>query len=118
MIQQIEYEWKPPYCTIFNKVGHECKQKENKPRKKNERKQTWEPKEKGVVIVNEPKSKEHNKETTQENVETVEDPWIKARTANRSRGKGQNPEDIVDCNNGFEALVYGECSTNFDNKVP
>ncbi|XP_058774501.1 uncharacterized protein LOC131648792 [Vicia villosa] len=28
MVQQIEYEWRPPFCKQCNKVGHECKKKE------------------------------------------------------------------------------------------
>ncbi|XP_058765693.1 uncharacterized protein LOC131639209 [Vicia villosa] len=44
MVQPVDYEWRPPYCTSCNKVGHEGKKKENPPKKKKESKQTWEQK--------------------------------------------------------------------------
>lgn len=26
--QKVQYEWKPPFCTICNKVGHSCAKKD------------------------------------------------------------------------------------------
>ncbi|XP_058762303.1 uncharacterized protein LOC131635682 [Vicia villosa] len=44
MIQQVDYEWTPPFCKSCNKVGHMCKAKEEIPRKAKETKKIWEQK--------------------------------------------------------------------------
>lgn len=42
IMQQVEYEWKPPLCTTCQKVGRECKKKVKLGRKQQElSKQVW-----------------------------------------------------------------------------
>ncbi|XP_058723328.1 uncharacterized protein LOC131595094 [Vicia villosa] len=117
MLQQVEYEWTPPYCTVCNKVGHVCKQTEAQARKKKEGKQAWEqkkPQEKQAEpTVNVPKGTEQPKP---DHVETevpkptemeTEVPWTVVQ--NRSRGKA--PQDIqVENNNILGGLHIGEGS--------
>lgn len=38
LIQKVEYEWKPPFCKKYDKVGHEC---DMKPKQKTQAKQVW-----------------------------------------------------------------------------
>lgn len=45
--------------------------------------------------------------------------WTVAKSVTKNRGKEQIPNDTgINCNNGFEALLLGESSTTFENKVP
>lgn len=42
IVQEVMYEWKPPYCKVYNLVGHSCqvkKQEGKKPQQKWERKE-------------------------------------------------------------------------------
>ncbi|XP_058741549.1 uncharacterized protein LOC131613926 [Vicia villosa] len=103
MIQQVEYEWKPPFCKSCNKVGHECKQKEDGLKKKKEPQRVWERKK----PPEEPKSSDEvSKSVAQLNV--VEGPWITIQIKGR---KGKEPAEVrVEIMNGFEGLLVGESS--------
>lgn len=37
--KRVEYEWKPPFCTSCNQVGHVCKKKEVMDKKQGDEKQ-------------------------------------------------------------------------------
>ncbi|XP_058774764.1 uncharacterized protein LOC131649031 [Vicia villosa] len=107
LMQQVDYEWKPPFCTQCNKVDHVCKQKIEKQKQVYVQKQ----------VVNNPTSKEATQAMTQDNKITTEEekeePWIPARTASKNRGKEPVIQTEVNCTNGFDPLNQGECSTPF-----
>lgn len=106
MTQQVEYEWKPPFCTKCNKVGHICKQKFEKPKKIYAKKQVATSND--VISVTDQESQQDKKGAAEE-----EEPWIKVKTASRNRGKGPIETKNVDCNMGFDILTQGECSNLF-----
>ncbi|XP_058776403.1 uncharacterized protein LOC131650721 [Vicia villosa] len=79
--QDVEYEWRPQFCTKCNKVGHECKENTTKEPVKGE--QRWEPKPKQQPI------EKKNAEQTVVAGCANEDPkeWIEVRSSNKSKGK-------------------------------
>lgn len=70
--QHVEYEWKPPFCTQCNKVGHMCKPKNEKPKNVYVKKQTRHTNE----VINIPKSGDQQDDKGK--LEVEEDTWIKA----------------------------------------
>ncbi|XP_058777012.1 uncharacterized protein LOC131651365 [Vicia villosa] len=108
LMQQVDYEWKPPYCTQCNKVGHVCKSKTEKSKQVYVQKQ---------VVINSAKTKEANQDIAQDKKITPkkekEVPWIPVRTASKNRGKDPVIQTEVNCSNGFDLLNQGECSNPF-----
>lgn len=83
MIQEVEYEWKPPYCRKCNTVGHECKKTEKQPKKKQEPKKVWEHK-KNLMVTTITLDTAPNEKPTESQPEP-ERPWIVV--TNRNKGK-------------------------------
>lgn len=113
----MEYEWKPPFCTTCQKVGHECKEKVKQTKKQQERnKQIWMEKRQNKVL--QPKNtsaiKTH-RENKEDNVALEDDAvkpewtvvWSKQKGKER-KTEGNNPMKIgnisLGCKNGFEVL--------------
>lgn len=127
MIQQADYEWRSPFCTTCNKVVHACKKKEHHPGRKQERiKQVWAPK---IDNNNTAKPTENSKKgsISHGEIENVRDKenedeevaWTVMRSTNKHKGKEPRFEEpIIGSTNGFDALMIGEYSVTFDNKVP
>lgn len=105
----MDYEWKPPYCTSYNKVGHECKKIEEQPKKKKEVKKVWEHKK--IPLVTAETTKTEIKDKDAETQAEIEIPWIVV--TNRNRGKALK-ETNLDENNivrGFIILGTGGSRT-------
>ncbi|KAI5447906.1 hypothetical protein KIW84_015379 [Lathyrus oleraceus] len=115
-IQPVEYEWRPSFCTICNKVGHECKQREHNKEKNHEKdKKIWAPK---MRTTREVEDKRDNFENLKETENEKEEPsWTTVKTTSKEKGPKGN-EDVINCTNVFEALRTGECSTSNEDKVP
>ncbi|XP_058732579.1 uncharacterized protein LOC131604108 [Vicia villosa] len=102
--QQVDYEWKPPYCKKCNKVGHQCKQKEKK---------AWIPKQKEpeetIPMIQAEKKDDRGK---QKEVVTEENPWLQVISNGKPhRALRFESREKLDCTNEFDVLGVGECST-------
>ncbi|XP_058725589.1 uncharacterized protein LOC131596870 [Vicia villosa] len=101
MMQKIEYEWKPPFCTKCQHVGHQCKTEITK---------QWKPKAKppnAALVVTENKKQETVIEEKKQEVVTEESDGIWTQVPNtRDRGKQilTDHTHSINCENGFEAL--------------
>ncbi|XP_058765287.1 uncharacterized protein LOC131638757 [Vicia villosa] len=78
MNQQVEYEWKPSFCTLCNKVGHRCKQKTEKATQVYVKKQQTTSND--ATIITKPGGQQEDEGKGVEE----EDLWIKAKTAKGS----------------------------------
>ncbi|XP_058760792.1 uncharacterized protein LOC131634153, partial [Vicia villosa] len=100
MAQRVEYEWRPPFCTKCNKVGHTCKTKAEAPVKP-----VWKPKKSET-------SQEPTKPKELDAQEETQEKWNTVSKASQNKGKRPiqvPPELIVNCTNGFDSLKVGEC---------
>ncbi|XP_058783983.1 uncharacterized protein LOC131658735 [Vicia villosa] len=102
--QPVEFEWKPKYCDIFQKVGHQCEKEKPKEQKR------WQQ----VKIVEGQPAVAVNTSKSKTPAETV---------ANNRKLKGravfpevENGQDIS-CRNGFDALRNGEGSAGAQAQV-
>ncbi|XP_058732852.1 uncharacterized protein LOC131604428 [Vicia villosa] len=106
LIQQVDYEWEPPFCTPCKKVGHVCKQKIEKQKQVYVQKQV-------VTQQVVPKENVQTGNQNSKNPAENEEEWIPVRTASRNRGKEPISQIEVNCTNGFDPLNQGECSTPY-----
>ncbi|XP_058784859.1 uncharacterized protein LOC131659723 [Vicia villosa] len=104
LMQQVDYEWTPPYCSQCNKVDHVCKPKPEKLKQVYVQKQVLPVKNKETKSV---LAQVNNPEPEKEM------PWIPVRTASKNRGKDPVIHTEVNCSNEFDLLDQGECSTPF-----
>ncbi|XP_058768832.1 uncharacterized protein LOC131642624 [Vicia villosa] len=101
--QDVDYEWRPPFCSKCNQMGHECKNIIKKGPDKAEKR--WEPKPTQQVI-----EKEEDKDVTQEQPpepvpnESPRD-WIEVKSSNKGKGVDTGlGSSTVDCQNIFAIL--------------
>ncbi|XP_058725690.1 uncharacterized protein LOC131596983 [Vicia villosa] len=115
MKQAVEYEWKPAYCDLCNKIGHRCDQKTKQVKqwiqKKPEEKKEEQNRE---VVVQTPQTGETSKGAVVKTPQ-AQNEW---RTVLRgARGKQTVSNEGVTCENDFGALEWGD-DIVFSEKVP
>lgn len=91
-------QWKPPFCEICQRVGHQCQPKVKK---------KWQPRKTIMPEVEQEKEipETENKDTKME-LKTPK--WIDFRSSGPSRGKQTEiANTIITCQNGFNALRFG-----------
>ncbi|CAJ2631967.1 unnamed protein product [Trifolium pratense] len=127
--QRVEYEWKPPFCTKCNKVGHECKVNKQQTKKQPEQiKQVWTTKPDKNIVTPPPEITNDTSGIHGENAEArgkvnesvAAVTWTVVGSANKHKGKEIRVagKELFGCKNDFEVLRTGECSLASDDKVP
>ncbi|PNX83937.1 hypothetical protein L195_g039987 [Trifolium pratense] len=94
--QRVEYEWKPPFCTKCNKVGHECKVNKQQTKKQPEQiKQVWTTKPDKNIVTPPPEITNDTSGIHGENAEARDKvnesvaavTWTVVGSANKHKGK-------------------------------
>lgn len=95
--QPVEFKWKPKFCELCQKAGHQCKEKPNK---------QWREKPKSEVIVKNAKQKTVERARNNPG-EPESSSWTNVKSSSRNKGKMEETIHEVRCQNGFDVFKIG-----------